>query len=461
MPARTTHLSPLNIVILAAGKGTRMVSERPKVLHPLGGKPLLSHVLETARMLNPAKIIVVYGHGGETVRDAMNDPALVWVHQATQLGTGHALQQAAPALDRGGHTLVLYGDVPLIRAATLQSLLQVAVDGVGLLTVTLDDPGGYGRILRGVDGAVTGIVEHRDASIAQHAIQEINTGILVLPTDRLVAWVAQLRNDNAQKEYYLTDVIALAVAEKARVSTCQPGHFREVLGVNSPQQLAELERLYQQEQATQLLVAGVRLTDPARIDVRGELRCGRDVAIDVNCIFEGRVVLGDNVTVDANCVLRDVEVKAGTHIAPFSLLEKSVVGEDCHIGPYARIRPGSELARAAHIGNFVEIKNSQVGEGSKINHLSYVGDATIGQKVNIGAGTITCNYDGAYKHRTIIEDGAFIGSDTQLVAPVRIGRGATIGAGSTVTRDAPPEQLTLSRAKQLSVSGWTRPRKKE
>jgi bifunctional UDP-N-acetylglucosamine pyrophosphorylase / glucosamine-1-phosphate N-acetyltransferase len=449
---------PLDIVILAAGKGTRMVSDLPKVLHRLAGQPLLQHVLNTAYRLNPAKIVVVYGHGGETVPQRIEEPTIAWVKQEPQLGTGHALQQAAPHLDDSSMTLVLYGDVPLIGADTLKNLLQAASSSVaGLLTVTLPDPAGYGRIMRDAAGSVAAIVEHKDASEAQHAIREINTGVMALPTARLKSWLAQLTNDNTQHEYYLTDVIGMAVAEGVRVATCQPRHHWEVLGVNSPVQLADLERLYQQEQAMSLLERGVRLADPKRLDVRGTLTCGRDVEIDIDCIFEGLVKLGDNVTVGAHCILRDVVVAAGARIAPFSLIEDAYIGADCRIGPFARIRPGTGLARDVHIGNFVEVKNSQVDEGSKINHLSYIGDSTVGKKVNVGAGTITCNYDGAHKHRTVIEDGAFIGSDTQLVAPVTVGRNATIGAGSTITQDAPAEQLTLSRAKQISIDGWKRP----
>ncbi len=450
----------LNIVILAAGKGSRMHSDLPKVLHRLAGRPLLGHVISAARRLDPARLLVVYGHGGEALPDAFPDAGLSWINQAQQLGTGHALQQAAGELDENGVTLVLYGDVPLISVETLHALLAATESGsVGLLTVVLPDPAGYGRIRRDAQGRVTAIVEHKDADEAERAIREINTGIMALPNSRLKLWLAALRNDNAQGEFYLTDVIAMAVAEGVDVSTCQPGRHWEVLGVNSAAQLAHLERLLQHEIASTLMERGVRLADPKRIDVRGELTCGRDVSIDANCIFEGDVVLGDNVSVGANCVLRDTAVAAGTRIAPFSLIEEARIGAGGRIGPFARIRPGTALAEDVHIGNFVEVKNSQVDRGSKINHLSYVGDATVGQRVNIGAGTITCNYDGANKHRTVIEDEAFIGSDTQLVAPVTVGRGATIGAGATITRDAPAEQLTLSRAKQVSIPGWKRPTK--
>lgn len=438
-----------------------MHSAHPKVLLPLAGSPLLGHVINAARELDPAKLLVVYGHGGETVPQAFADSDITWVNQVQQLGTGHALQQAAASLDDDGATLILYGDVPLISVATLRILLDALNgDSVGLLTVSLPDPEGYGRIVRDEQGQVTSIVEHKDANKVERAIHEVNTGIMALPNAQLKRWLSALRNDNAQGEYYLTDVIALAVADGVRVNACHPGHNWEVMGVNSAAQLAHLERLHQHEVATKLMEQGVRLMDPKRIDVRGELVCGRDVSIDINCVFEGRVVLGDNVTVAANCVLRDVSVGEGTRIAPFSLIEEARIGDNGRIGPFARIRPGTELAEAVHIGNFVELKNSQVDRGSKINHLSYVGDATVGKNVNIGAGTITCNYDGANKHRTVIEDDAFIGSDTQLVAPVTVGKGATIGAGATITRDAPAEQLTLSRARQVTIPGWKRPQKK-
>ena len=453
-------LLPIDIVILAAGKGTRMNSDRPKVLHELAGRSLLQHALNAARTLDPDKICVVYGHGGDAVPRAASQPDIQMVLQEPQLGTGHAVQQAMPYLNADHVTLVLYGDVPLIRGETLLALLQMAQPGkVALLTMVMDEPKGYGRIVR-KNGKVASIVEEKDATPDERAIHEVNTGIMAVPNHYLSAWLAALKNTNSQGEYYLTDIIALAVEQGVEIATAHPAHHWEVLGVNSKSQLAHLERLYQEEQAQKLMERGVTLIDPKRIDIRGELSCGRDVQIDVNCIFEGRVVLGNGVRVGANCVLREVELAAGTCIEPFSLLDQAKIGADCRIGPYARIRPGTLLADEVHIGNFVELKNSQVGYNSKINHLSYVGDTTVGAKVNIGAGTITCNYDGANKHRTVIEDGAFIGSNTQLVAPVTVGKGATIGAGSTITKDTPAGELSLSRSKQITIAGWKRPEKK-
>lgn len=448
----------LDIVILAAGKGTRMQSEWPKVLHPLAGRPLLGHVLDAAAALAPRRVCVVYGHGGETLPRAIARDDLAWVKQEPQLGTGHAVQQALPHLDPAASVLILYGDVPLIQADTLRQLTTIAADGdLALLTVRLAEPAGYGRIVRDAAGRVARIVEHKDASAEELALDEVNTGILCLPGRRLADWLARLRNDNAQGEYYLTDIVALAVTDGVRVQTCHPGADWEVLGVNSRAQLARLERRLQGNQAEALMAAGVTLIDPARLDVRGRLQCGRDCLIDVNCVFEGDVVLGDNVKVGAHSVIKDAVLGAGVEVKPFCHIDGARIAARAVIGPYARLRPGTELAEAAHVGNFVELKNSQVGAGSKINHLSYVGDATVGRKVNIGAGTITCNYDGANKHRTVIEDEAFIGSDTQLVAPVTVGRGATLGAGTTLTKDAPAGQLTLSRAKQLSFAAWKRP----
>ncbi len=439
----------MNVVILAAGKGKRMHSDLPKVLHPLAGKPLLAHVIATARQLGAARICVVYGHGGEQVRESLDAPDLVWAIQEPQLGTGHAVLQAMPHLAASpAPTLVLYGDVPLTRVATLQALIDAAGDdALGLLTAHLDNPQGYGRIVRAnnsTEGKVARIVEEKDADDAERAIGEINTGILVAPSAALARWLPTLGNRNAQGEYYLTDIVALAVAEGMPVVTAHPVATWETEGVNSKVQLAQLERVYQRDLAERLLEQGVTLADPARVDIRGELVCGRDVSIDVNCVFEGRVVLGDGVRIKANCVLED-----------------AVVGAGSIIGPFARLRPGTELGHDVHIGNFVEVKNSSIADQSKANHLAYVGDATIGSRVNVGAGTITCNYDGANKFRTVIEDDVFIGSDTQLVAPVTVGRGATLGAGTTLTRDAPPEQLTVSRAKQVSIPGWKRPVKKK
>ena len=453
--------SMLEILILAAGKGTRMRSDLPKVLHKLAGKPLLGHVVDTAHALGAAQTCVVYGFGGEAVPQAMADDKLTFVLQAEQHGTGHAVKQALPQLADDSATLVLYGDVPLTHTTTLQPLVAAAQAGkLGLLTVNLAHPDGYGRIVR-ENGKVTRIVEHKDATPAERAIQEVNTGILAVATRHLKTWIGELKNDNAQGEYYLTDIIALAVRDGVEVETHQPVFEWEVLGVNSKAQLAELERIHQNEVAQALLDAGVTLMDPARLDVRGALVCGRDVLIDVNCVFEGQVELGDGVQVGANCVLRNVKVAAGTRIDAFTLIDDATVGAANRLGPFSRIRPGTTLARDVHVGNFVEIKNSQIDDGSKINHLSYVGDTTMGKKVNIGAGTITCNYDGANKHRTIIEDDVFVGSDTQLVAPVTVGKGATLGAGTTLTKDAPPGELTLSRAKQFTINGWQRPVKQK
>ncbi len=449
----------LNVVVLAAGQGKRMYSNLPKVLHPLGGKPLLQHVLDAARQLRPENLVVVYGHGGEIVRQAMPEASLRWALQSPQLGTGHALAQALPLLNEALPTLVLYGDVPLVQPSTLEHLLHQAGDGLGLLTVCLAEPQGYGRIVRDDTGGVTGIVEEKDATPVQRAIQEVNTGIMVLPPGRLAGWLARLSNDNAQGEYYLTDVVAMAVAAGVAVRTAHPRGAWEVQGVNNKVQLAELERIYQRRLAESLMQQGVRLADPARLDIRGRLVCGRDVSIDVGCVFEGEVALEEAVEIGPYCVLRNVKIAAGSRVAAFTHMDGAEVGPDAVVGPYARLRPGSVLEAGAHVGNFVEVKNSRIGPGSKANHLAYVGDAEVGARVNIGAGTITCNYDGANKHRTIIEDDVFIGSDTQLVAPVRVGRGATLGAGTTLTKDAPPGTLTVSRVRQSSLPGWKRPEK--
>lgn len=453
-------MRPLNIVVLAAGKGTRMYSNRPKVLHALAGKPLVQHVLDCVDALKPQQVCVVYGHGGEAVPKAMQQYSAQFIIQEPQLGTGHAVQQAIPYLDDDGLTMVLYGDVPLIQVGTLQQMQQ-AGSGLVLLTVSLENPDGYGRIVRNVKGEVLCIVEDKDASIEQLKIREVNTGILLAPTKLLRKWLGSLKNNNLQGEYYLTDIVSMAVQQSVEVHTVQPGHEWEIQGVNSKLQLAVLERTWQQVEATKLLTNGVTLADPSRIDVRGKLSCGRDVEIDVGCIFEGDVKLSDNVRVGAYSIIKNTSVAQGTQIKAYSHIDSSEVGSNCHIGPYAHLRPGAKLYDDSHVGNFVEIKNSEIGKGSKVNHLSYIGDSTVGNRVNIGAGTITCNYDGANKHRTIIEDDAFIGSDTQLVAPVRVGKGATIGAGSTITRDTADGELTLSRSKQFTIAGWKRPVKKK
>ena len=452
----------MNIVILAAGAGKRMRSALPKVLHPVAGLPLLSHVIDTARSLKPARIVVVIGHGAHAVRERVAADDIQFATQDRQLGTGHAVQQALPLLDPTVPTMVLYGDVPLTRASTLQRLAEAAGDSrYAILTVALDDPTGYGRIVRDTNGHVIRIVEQKDANPSELEIDEVNTGIIVTPTGKLTGWLASLKNDNAQGEFYLTDVVERAQADGVEIVTSAPDAVWETLGVNSKSQLAELERIHQGNVAQELLVAGVTLADPARIDVRGTLECGRDVTIDVNCVFEGRVVLGDEVTVGPNCVLRDVTVGAGTRIDAFSHLEQASIGASAVIGPYARLRPGAKLSDGVHIGNFVEVKNATLGAGSKANHLAYVGDSDVGARVNIGAGTITCNYDGANKHRTIIEDDVFIGSDTQLVAPVRVGRGVTIAAGTTVWKDVPAETLVLNEKTQVAKSGYVRPVKKK
>ena len=449
----------LNVVILAAGQGKRMRSRTPKVLHALAGRPLIAHVIAAARALKPARICVVYGHGGEAVPQAVAADDLVFVRQQPQLGTGHALAQAQPHLGSSGLTLVLYGDVPLIGEETLAAMTAGGGDRLTLLTAQLDDPTGYGRIIRNKRGSITAIVEEKDASAVQRKLNEVNTGIVALPTGRLKDWTAKLSNRNAQREYYLTDVVPLAVADKVPVGSVRARAEWEILGVNSKQQLAQLERIHQRQVAAQLMDDGVTLADPARLDVRGALACGADVRIDVNCVFEGEVKLGDGVEVGANCVVRNTDIGAGTRIEPFSHIDSARIGANCRIGPYARLRPGARLAEEVHVGNFVEVKEADIGARSKANHLAYIGDATVGRDVNVGAGTITCNYDGANKHQTVIEDDVFIGSDTQLVAPVTVRRGATIGAGSTITREAPADQLTISRVKQQSYK-WKRPRKK-
>lgn len=451
----------LTVVILAAGQGTRMRSRLPKVLHRLGGRPLLQHVYETATALNPEAITVVYGHGGEQVRSRYSEWPVTWVEQAQQLGTGHAVQQV-PLPEDEGTVLILYGDVPLLKKSTLdQLLLEAGPNRLALLTVNLGDPKGYGRIVRDREGRVQRIVEEKDASSQEKQITEVNTGIMAAPAKDLKRWLQQLENNNAQGEYYLTDVIAMAVKDGVEVATVMAEDEQEVQGINNKEQLAELERALQKRQANQLLDQGVTLIDPSRFDLRGTLEVGRDVEIDVNVVIEGQVKLGDRVKIGPNVIISNSVVGDDVQILSHCLVEEAEIGSGCRVGPFARIRPGTRLIGEVHIGNFVEIKKSVVGRGSKINHLSYVGDSEVGSGVNIGAGTITCNYDGVHKHRTIIEDDAFIGSDTQLVAPVKVGRGATIGAGSTITRDAPAERLTLSRSQQTTIDHWRRPEKND
>lgn len=452
----------LSIIILAAGQGTRMKSDLPKVLHEIGGRPLLEHVVLSATRLAPDQIHIVFGHGGELVRKKLAHLNVNWVPQTQQLGTGHAVSQAIEQVPDDHVTMILYGDVPLISEATLQSLAQGVVgDALALVTCELAQPFGYGRIIRDPAGRVLKIVEEKDANDTQRTIREINAGFIAAPTHLLRNWLAAVDNNNANREYYLTDVIAKAAAQGVEINTVAAVTEAEILGVNTKAQLAELEREYQWRYAQQLMKQGVTLRDPRRIDVRGEVIAGKDVVIDVNVVFEGRVELGDRVTIAPNNVLRDASIGSDVSIKPNCVIEDARIGNGCEIGPFARIRPATVLDERVHIGNFVEIKKSDVGARSKINHLSYVGDATIGSGVNVGAGTITCNYDGANKYRTIIGDNAFIGSDTQLIAPVEVGAGATIGAGSTITQHAPADQLTLSRIKQTTVKSWKRPIKKK
>ena len=465
-PIQTKSPADVHVVILAAGQGKRMKSSLPKVLQPIAGQPMLSHVIKAARELQPQKICVVYGHGGDQVRATMADVDLAWAKQEPQLGTGHAVLQALPLITTDGVTLVLYGDVPLIRADTLRALTAVAQSGkLAWLTMQVANPQGLGRILRDASGNVRAIVEEKDASAEEKQITEINTGFLACPTALLAKWLPTLGNNNAQGEYYLTDILSMAVQDGVSVETLSPAHEWEVTGINSKDQLAALERTHQLDIARHLMIDGVTLADPARVDVRGELLCGdgknNDVFIDVNCIFEGRVTLGANVKIGANCILRNCTLGVGTEVLPFSFIDDAIIGNNTRIGPYARIRPGTSLADDVHIGNFVEVKASEFGAGSKANHLTYIGDTTVGKKVNIGAGTITCNYDGAHKHRTVIEDNVHIGSDVQLVAPVTIGKGADIGAGTTVWKDVPPGGLTLNEKTQVNKTGWKRPVKKK
>ena len=437
-----------------------MRSDLPKVLQPLAGRPLLAHVLDRARELDASDVCVVYGHGAEAVRGAFPSSGTRWALQAQQLGTGHAMLQAMPGTPEANRVLVLFGDVPLLTARTLRSMLEVGnEDDVLVLTVDMEDPTGYGRIMRDRD-AVTGIVEEKDADDEQKKIVEINTGVMLCPAARLKEWLGRLSNDNAQGEYYLTDVIAMAVADGVAVHGVKARSQVEVMGINDKKQLAEAERALQSRLVDELMSQGVGFADPARVDIRGKLNCGRDVFIDVNAVFEGEVTLGDGVRIEANNVIRDSKLGAGVVVHPNCHIESAVAGDECEIGPFSRLRPGAELAANVKVGNFVEIKKSTVAEGSKVNHLTYIGDSEIGVNVNVGAGTITCNYDGANKHRTKIGDGVFIGSSVNLVAPVEVGSGATIGAGSTITKDVPAGQLTLERSKQCTVKGWKRPTKK-
>ena len=452
--------SDIRVCVLAAGQGKRMNSDLPKVMHPLAGRPMIERVLETARVVSSRPPILVHGHGGDVLRAHLADQELVWVLQAQQLGTGHAVAQALPELSPRDLVVLLYGDVPLISVATLQRLIAAAEQtGFALLTVELADPTGYGRIIRDANRDISAIVEHRDADAAVRAIREVNTGIMAVRAEWLHAWLPRLGTSNTQGEYYLTDCVAMAVAEGISVVGVGADSEAEVTGVNTRAQLAVLERSLQRLRAEQMMTEGVTLIDPARLDIRGSVRCGRDVVLDVNVILEGDVVLEDGVQVGPNCIIRDSVLGPGTRVHANSIVEECTLGANTRVGPFARIRPGTELGADVHIGNFVEVKKSRVLDGSKINHLAYIGDAEIGRNVNVGAGTITCNYDGANKHRTIIEDDAFIGSDTQLVAPVRVGQGVTVGAGTTVTEDVEAGRLVISRVRQKTIAGYKRPRK--
>ncbi|PHQ25003.1 bifunctional N-acetylglucosamine-1-phosphate uridyltransferase/glucosamine-1-phosphate acetyltransferase [Marinobacter guineae] len=453
-------MSPLHVVILAAGQGSRMKSALPKVLHPVAGRPMLHHVIATAKQLGAERIHTVIGHGAEKVRETTTEASVNWVTQNEQLGTGHAVAQALPDLPDDARVLVLYGDVPLTRHDTLEALVGTLDDNtLGLLTVTMDNPHGYGRIVRNAEGKVVSIVEQKDATPEQLAIREVNTGILAVSAKHLKTWLPALSNSNAQGEYYLTDIIAMAVEQGLSVSVSQPEDPYEVQGVNNRLQLAELERWFQRREADRLMTEGATLADPARVDVRGELTIGNDLWIDVNVVFEGKVTLGSNVSIGPGCVIKDSTIAQGAEIRANSVIEGATIGANAQIGPFARIRPGTELAANTKVGNFVETKKAVVGEGSKINHLSYVGDASLGRNVNVGAGTITCNYDGVNKYRTVIGDGVFVGSNTSLVAPVTIAAGATIGAGSTITRDVADSELAVARGRQRNISGWEKPGK--
>jgi len=450
----------LAVVILAAGKGTRMKSDLPKVLHPIAGRPMVQHVVDAAGALDPDNTVLIYGHGGDAVRQAVTGSRLQWAEQAEQLGTGHAVAQALPHLEEDV-VLVLYGDVPLIQPQTLRDFVaRVDDQSLALMTLTLDDPSGYGRVIRDGDGKVRRVVEQKDASDDEKAVREINTGILACTRRFLNDSLPRLSNSNAQGEYYLTDLIAMAVDAGMEVVTEQPGHAWEVDGVNDRVQLARLERVYQRVRAESLMRAGVTLLDPARLDIRGNLQCGQDVTLDINTVLVGDVVIGDRVTVGPNCLIRNARIGSGTHIEANSVVDGAVVGENCQVGPFARLRPGTELAAQAKVGNFVETKKAYVGEGSKVNHLTYIGDSRIGKGVNVGAGTITCNYDGVNKFQTVMKDGAFIGSNSSLVAPVTIGENATVGAGSVVTKDVPDQGLAVARGQQRNIQNWSRPEKK-
>ncbi len=451
----------LDILVLAAGKGTRMRSDLPKVLHPVGGKALVQHVVDTARQVGGEQITIIVGHGAEKVEERLAAPDVKFVLQASQLGTGHAVQQALPHIRNGATVLILYGDVPLTRPETLRKLIEGVNDNqMGLLTVKMQDPTGYGRIVRDESGAVTEIVEHKDASDDQLKITEINTGIMAVKAKHLQKWLPLLNNDNAQCEYYLTDIIAMAKLDAINIHVEHPNAVEEVEGINNRYQQAALERFYQKQKANELMVAGVTLLDPARLDVRGNLQVGRDVVIDVNCVFEGDVTLADGVIIEPNCIIINSTIGKGSHIKAYSHIEDSVLADDCDIGPYARLRPGTDLAEGVKIGNFVETKKAIIAKGSKVNHLSYVGDAVVGSNVNVGAGTITCNYDGVNKSKTEIGDNAFIGSNSALVAPVKIGANATVGAGSVITKDVGDADLAIGRAKQTNLQGWERPKKR-
>jgi bifunctional UDP-N-acetylglucosamine pyrophosphorylase / glucosamine-1-phosphate N-acetyltransferase len=453
-------MQPLHIIILAAGKGVRMNSSLPKVLQPLGGKPLLAHVVETAKSLQPKKIHIVYGAGGDQVKKAFPGDKLNWVQQKKQLGTAHAVSQVLPFLPNNARVLILYGDVPLIKSNTLQKLVaKTAPENLGLLVAKLDNPRGFGRILRDKLGNVISIIEEKDASLSQKEIKEINTGIMFVKANLLKRSLPRIKPNNAQKEYYLTDLISLATTFDLKITAAFVENSAEIIGVNDKVQLAQLERIYQMHKAHELLQQGVTIIDPMRFDLRGNLHVAKDVTIDINSVFEGEVFIGANSYIGANCFLRNVKIGENVSIKSNCVIEDSIIEDHCLIGPFARIRPESHIKRKAHVGNFVEVKKTTLGEASKANHLTYLGDAEIGKDVNIGAGTITCNYDGVNKYQTIIEDGAFIGSDTQFIAPVRVGKNATIGAGSTIATDAPRNKLTLSRARQVTVPNWRRPTK--